>query len=291
MEPDITTTAAIALCGRHPMMLIGGKTPRPAAETARAMAEALPEMTVRETRESDGILKRAGANDQAGRRPRAVETTPGDQVLGDFRHPGCAELAHGGVLAADDLQRWKEEQIAETLVAAFRGIARNSEKLVVPCDCRVVASTTGCKCPRRGEACHCDDNNRELANRKLWYASTYALFDIACAGPDFPGQIDTAKLRKLNRKARLFATTTRDQPQANARTLTKSQLTGWTMTAGARRKLTRTLTLTRFHRIDYERSVQIARSCADLSGTARIQEQHIDTALSLTITQRRYGFR
>lgn len=288
--PNATTVAAIALWGRHPILLVGGETNDPAETLARTMAEALPDLRHHQRKETEAIWRRAGigrTSSGKAHRPPHVGARPGDPILaGENERVGLGELAHNGVLAGKDIQAWEERHTAELLIAAARGTARrrNQDRELL-CDCRVTGSTTGCGCRNRAQRCECRPAEIEAARRELWAVSAYHLFDIAVPGPRAGDEIDAAKLRNTWRQARLFALTTRDQRQANARTKPANGGAGWTLTRAARARLEQLDAAAP----DRERILQVARSAADVDGSRRIDEAHIATAELLTTEQRRYG--
>ena len=288
--PTLTTIAAIALWGRHPILVIGGETKYPAKALAGTMAEALPDLQQREQEESLAIWRRAGLNRGrygAERRPPDVHALPGDAVLGNESEPvGLAELAHKGVLGADDIQAWEERPIADLLVAAFEGRAhRKGAPRALRCDCGVTASATGCKCADRAQTCVCGEDEVEAARRELWAVTAYHLFDIAVPGPGRDEEIDPAELRATYEGGKQFALTTRDQPRANSRTRPPARGAGWSLTRSARARLD-ALGATPGER---DRVLQVARSTADIDKSRRIDECHVAAAEAMTAEQRRYG--
>ena len=94
-------TAAIALCGAHPILLVGGETSEPATDMGEAMGKALPRLVGKRCAETEANWKRGGV--RRGKYqdvPPVITTTADDPVLQEPTHPiGCAELAHNGVLA------------------------------------------------------------------------------------------------------------------------------------------------------------------------------------------------
>ena len=290
--PTPTRVAAIALCGRHPILLIGGRTNHPAAALAKIMAAALPELRRREQAESEAIWRRAGTVrgwHGAERRPPGIDAEPGDPVLANETEPvGLAELAHHGVLGADDIQAWDERSVAELLVAAVEGRAhrRPPGREPLRCHCRIAASATGCNCANRAQHCECTQADIEAARRRLWAVTAYYLFDVAAAGPERDDEIDAGELRDAFTRARRFALATRDQPQANSLTPPPpSGAEGWTLSRAARARLD---TL-KAGPMDRNRLLQVARSAADVDACRRMDVEHIETAALLTREQRRYG--
>ena len=123
-------TAAIALCGAHPILLVGGETSQPATEMAQAMGEALPRLAGKRCAETEAIWKRGGVRrGKYQHEPPVVTTTADDPVLQEPMHPiGCAEFAHNGVLAAEDIHAWCERRVAHLYIAAVQGHARRRDE-------------------------------------------------------------------------------------------------------------------------------------------------------------------
>ena len=104
-------------------------------------------------------------------------------------------------------------------------------------------------------------------------------------GPGRHDEIDPAELWRDYEQARKFALSTRDQPQANARTTPPSGGEGWTLTRDARARLDG-LGATR---LDRNRILQVARSSGDVGACRWIDERHVATAELRTAEQRLYG--
>ena len=85
-----------------------------------------------------------------------MRALPGEPTLANDTEPvGLAELAHKGVLGADDNHAWDERAIVQLLIAAvdaraYRTPARSAPLL---CDCRITTRTPEqCRTPRaRGD--------------------------------------------------------------------------------------------------------------------------------------------
>ena len=277
--------AAIALCGAHPILLVGGETSRPATELADAMGKALPRLAGKRCAETEAIWKRGGVRRGKKYRhePPVVTTTADDPVLQEPTHPiGCAELAHNGVLAAEDIHAWSERRVAQLYIAAVQGHARkrDGEPGELPCHCRVTASVTGCGCPNRAEYCQCGPKEIEAAAKHLWGGTCYFFFDIAAPGPAQNDRIDVKELAKAFRRARTFAISTRNQTEPNARTQPESGATGWILTNGAQQALHELAGSSQRR----SRTLQLARSAADLDESKRIAERHLSIAADLNQT-------
>ena len=275
-------TAAIALCGAHPILLMGGETSQPATDMGEAMGKALPRLAGKRCAETEANWKRGGVRRGKYQHvPPVITTTADDPVLQEPTHPiGCAELAHNGVLAAEDIHAWCERRVAHLYIATVQGHARrkDGEPGELLCHCRVTASVTGCGCPNRAEYCQCGPKEIDAAVKHLWGGTCYFLFDITAPGPTRNDRINVKELARAFRRARTFAISTREQTEPNARTQPESGAIGWTLTNGAKEAL---------HELGgsiqrRNRTLRLARSAADLDESKRIAERHLTIATDLS---------
>ena len=285
-RPSLAEAAAIALWGRHAILLVGGRTAHPAGRLAETMAAALPDLKPNEKAESDRAWRRAGTDPDRRPRPPAVRAEPGDAIFAEAGEPvGAAELAHRGVLAAEDIQNWEERQLAELVVAAVAGRARSSiNDSTLACECRVTASAIECACTEQGGRCTCTPEDIRKARAALWGPSAWHLFDIAIRGDEVDRRIDVDELQETFERARLFARSTRDQHEPNARCTPRPGAEGWMLTRAAGARLGATVTTGG----ESERALRLARSAADVDESRRIDEKHIERAEALSEERRRH---
>ena len=278
---NLTMTTAIALWGHHPLLLVGGETDQPASEVAWAMSQALPKLIGRRCAETEDNWRRAGIPRRRHQRDvPVVSTEPDDPVLEEPEHPvGCAELAHNGIVAAENIHTWNARRVAELYVAAAQGRAHRKQPGApeIRCNCRVTASITGCKCPNRAEHCECSPQDKIAAEAHLWRGVEYFLFDITCPGPAWNQKIDMAELADAVQRAKRFSITTREQLGPNARIKPESGKSGWTLTPSGRDAMNRL----RRSMKSLSRTLQLARSAADIDEQRRIDRRHVDIAISL----------
>ena len=276
----LATTAAIALWGRHPVLLIGGIEAVPAEELGKAMMETL-KTTERGHIVAADVPPGSGCGDEHDT-GRLVAAEAGDPVFGGTpsENTGVAEMAHQGVLTADDVQNWKDHDLARLYTAAAKGRVTigHDPKREHLCDCQVIGSITGCRCSSRALRCECDEEARDGAARSFWNGIPYFLFDISCNGPMEDIELDTKQLAEQLGNARRFFQTEQDGQRPNARTEPAADSGRWKPTREGR---------TAMERIGGEREyrqrlLQVARSSADVRRSRRITETDIETAAVLT---------
>ena len=285
---SLTRNAAIALAGGHPIILTGGETANAAKELAIAMTKALPPLLHRELAE----IQQSGRVPSPQRRrtdrtPPCVHAEPGDPILPDGKQPiRLAEMAHHGTLSASNVHRWAFVPLVELYVAAYKGITRDRKTgKTIRCKCRVIGDWTGCVCPDSAEHCKCTEEDREAADKTLWTDAARWIFDIECEGPDSHEQIDTDVLKDANRRAQIFRLKARNQHEANALVQPQPGRRGWQLTRAAA-ELNAQIQESPHER---DRSMQLARTIADIDEKTRIDERHIAETERLSRHLRRHA--
>lgn len=171
---------------------------------------------------------------------------------------------------------------AEERQVGTGGTAINDSTLA--CECRVTASAIECACTEQGGRCTCTPEDIRKARAALWGPSAWHLFDIAIRGDEVDRRIDVDELQETFERARLFARSTRDQHEPNARCTPRPGAEGWMLTRAAGARLGATVTTGG----ESERALRLARSAADVDGSRRIDEKHIERAEALSEERRRH---
>lgn len=275
---DLDDAVAVAAWGRHPLLIRGGAEKRAAEHVGRALAQTLPPLRAAERAEIDRIRRRAARTATAGRERPTVTASAGDAVIGTTPNgePGTAELAHHGVLTADGIETWNGQAVGELYVAAREGHARHlGSGTILACDCRIVASTTGCACREPNARCRCSVEERERAAERLRTGIEGLLFDVAADGS---GEIAIDEQKVRNRLQAARKRFPKRGTRENARLNLRIRDRRWRMSAAANQRLRRISTDGR----ELERVLQVARSVAQLQLRGTIETADIDTGARLT---------
>ena len=263
----------IAAAGGHHVLLIG---PPGAGKTmlARRLPSILPGLTRAEAIDVTRIHSVAGTLPAGGglieappfRAPHHGTSAPGLVGGGARPAPGEISLAHRGVLFLDELPEFRRdvlEGIRQPIEEKRVSIVRVGGSLSYPCDFLLVAAMNPCPCGYAGEprrACRCDPAERTRYGRKL-SGPLLDRIDLhvpvlgAARHPDRPG------FRNCDLTASDLDLRTCAEPAA--RTLLWSAVEKMGLSVRA-----------------LHRSLKVARSIADLEGTATIGSTHLAEAIS-----------
>jgi len=286
----------VAAAGGHHLLMVG----RPGAGKtllARCLPSILPPLEPEEALE---VTKIHSAAEQAicGRlvreRPfRAPHHTASAAALvgGGSGRPRLGEvtLAHHGILFMDELA-----EFAPTVLDALRQpledrvvrISRQGGSVTFPADFLLIAASNPCPCGLGPPACQCSEANRARYRRRL-SAPLVDRFDLRVAlGPAAPGaptgagsaavkdRVDEAMARQRSRfQGRPWRRNARVPAGALARAIPLAGAAGQALQDVAERRSWSGRGMAGVHRV--------ARTLADLDGSAVIEPQHIVLAAGL----------
>ncbi len=285
----------VAVAGRHNLALSGppgvGKT-----LLARAAAGLLPSLDEDEAVEVARIHSVAGVARSGmgpgGRRPfRAPHHTVSTQALvggGPRIRPGEASLAHRGALFLDETLQFRADALDALrgpIDAGAVSIARVDGVLSLPARFMLLAAFNPCPCGWwgvDGRQCRCEDGTRRRYQARLSGPMRDRLDFVIRLDPAIRGEATRRPERTAAVGARVnraWEIQRRRQGRANAE-IAASQIgrgLGFDKALLAlldQRGRQLGLSLRRVHR-----AARVARTIADLGGSARVLPQHLDEAL------------
>lgn len=306
-QPEARRALEIAAAGGHHLLLVGppgcGKS-----MLARRLPSILPPLThaqaleVAAVRSVAGLY--AGATDETapgtGRRSGAPppplldrappfraphHSTSAAALLGGgtgVARPGEASLAHHGVLFMDELLEWPRgllDSLRQPLEEGVVRVARSRAAVSYPARVQLVAAANPCPCGG-GERCRCSEEvvwayrarlSGPLADRLDLAPAVVPLRadDLLAAGDAEPSALVAVRVaaaraaaadrwgegrRNADARASAVASTTRrDALLALARAVEAGELTGR----------------------GYDRTLRVARTCADLEGAQEVSRSHV----------------
>ncbi|MGH2918128.1 MAG: YifB family Mg chelatase-like AAA ATPase [Solirubrobacteraceae bacterium] len=289
----------IAAAGAHNLLLSGppgiGKT-----MLARRLPSVLPPLSRAEAITVTRIHSIAGARTGGGlveRRPlRASHHTisaPGLVGGGSFPAPGEASLAHHGVLLLDELSEFSRaalEALRQPLEDGHIAIVRGQRAVVFPTSFQLVATTNPCPCGMAGsDSCRCSEGDHARHRRKLsgplldridllthmQRSEAGPLDEVATTSSgEVAGVVRETRERQA---ARLAGTGLHTNSQLTPRLVREHVRLDTAATAVLRRAYARGTLSARGH----DRTLRVARTIADLAGSARVREGHVREALGL----------
>ena len=298
----------IAAAGSHNAILIGsqgcGKS-----SLAKAMSRILPELSLRESIQTSKIYSVAGKGNPAGglikQRPfRAPHYSISIAALlgggSDTIIPGEISLAHNGILFMDEFCE-APKRVIEALRAPMEDrkvtISRLKSKIEFPADFMLIAATNPCPCGYYGEGdrCTCTPSKRLAYISKL-------------SGPimdriDLQLVVSKVDARKLVNRKPAESSAEIAERVLKAREIQKVRFANEGIFCNAamnNRQIEKYCPLSSECRIVLERAIErmgfsaracsriikLARTIADLSGTADILPEHITEAASYRFLDR-----
>lgn len=289
----------IAAAGAHNVLLSGppgtGKT-----MLARRAISILPPLTREEAIAVTRIHSITGrhigdglVHERPFRAPHHTISPSGLVGGGNLPTPGEASLAHHGILFLDELSEFSRpalESLRQPLEDGVVTIVRGQRTVAFPTRFQLVASTNPCPCGHAGERrCRCSEADIARHRRKL-SGPLLDRIDLLVHMPrPRPEELEqetgtTSReilaevLEARERQAhRLAGTGLRTNAELTPRLL--AQLVN--AEPSAYRHLRESYAKGRLSARGHGRILRVARTIADLAGSARVREQHVREALSL----------
>jgi magnesium chelatase family protein len=291
----------IAAAGGHHVLLVG---PPGAGKTmiARRIPSILPPMTFEEALESSAIHSVAGTlppgSGLLGARPfRAPHHTASDVALaggGSSPRPGEISLAHNGVLFLDEMPEFNRrtlEVLRQPLETGTMAIARAARSVVFPARFVLVGAMNPCPCGFLGHParrCRCTPLQvARYAGRLsgplrdridlLVDVPAVPVSDLATAPTGEPSSAVAARVvgARAVQAARSAATGKRVNAELEGRALRDACGLSHDASGMLADASSRLLLSARAH----DRVLKVARTIADLGGSARIEGEHVAEAL------------
>ena len=309
-QPHAKRALEVAAAGAHNVLMVGppgsGKT-----MLARRLPTILPRMSLEEALETTKIHSVAGVlplgESLVARRPfRAPHHTISDAGLiggGSYPRPGEVSLAHGGVLFLDELPEFRKnvlEVLRQPLEDGIVTIARAAMSLTYPARFMLAAAMNPCPCGWFGDQQHSCSCGSLGVQRYLARVSGPLLdrIDIHLEVPTVryqalvePGggepseaiqeRVDRARVQQRERFA------SRSGIYANAHMAPRDIRTFCRVSDGADALLRTAITRLGLSARGYHRVLKIARTIADLDGSAGLQPKHVSEAIQYRSLDRR----
>jgi magnesium chelatase family protein len=300
----------VACAGGHNLLMIGppgsGKT-----MLAKRMPTILPPLSFEEALETTKIHSVAGVLDaKAGlvtTRPfRAPHHTISDAGLiggGVIPRPGEVSLSHNGVLFLDELPEFPRnvlEVMRQPLEDGTVCIARASMSLTFPARFMLVAAMNPCPCGfhnDRTRECHCTP---PMIQRYISKISGPLLdrIDIhidvpavnykemrSSSEPESSSQIRDRVMRTRHLQLQRFA---KDKIYCNAQMAPRQIRAHCDLSAECEKLLERAMTQQGLSARAHDRILKVARTIADLEGSAQIESKHVAEAIQYRALDRTY---
>jgi magnesium chelatase family protein len=303
----------VACAGGHNILMIGppgsGKT-----MLAKRIPTILPPFTFEEALETTKIHSVAGVLDPGaglvGLRPfRAPHHTISDAGLiggGVIPRPGEVSLAHNGVLFLDELPEFPRnvlEVMRQPLEDGTVCIARASMSLTFPARFMLAAAMNPCPCGffnDKSRECRC---TQPMVQRYMQKISGPLMdridihIDVPAVNykemrsvtePEGSDAIRKRVLRARETQLHRFAASTRHRIYSNAQMGSRHIRTFCELSADCERLLERAMSQQGLTARAHDRILKVARTVADLEGSAAIEPKHIAEAIQYRTLDRTF---
>jgi magnesium chelatase family protein len=303
-QPRARRALEVAAAGGHSLLLIGppgsGKS-----MLAQRLPGILPPMTEDEALESAAVRSLAGRGfrvEEWRQRPfRSPHHTASAAALvggGGRPRPGEISLAHHGVLFLDELPEFDRgvlEVLREPLETGHIVVSRVGRQAEFPAQFQLIAAMNPCPCGHLGDpaaVCKCGEV-RVAAYRGRISGPLLDRIDLHVEVPRVPSEVlasEEAAETSAAVAVRVAAARDRQlerQGRANAQldgpvvvSLVRAERAALQLLAGAMRQLA--LSARAYHRV-----LRVARTIADLAGSATVTTSHVSEAITLRQLDRR----
>ncbi|MBQ8941680.1 MAG: YifB family Mg chelatase-like AAA ATPase [Firmicutes bacterium] len=301
-QENVKRALEIAAAGMHNVLMIGppgsGKT-----MMAKRMPSILPDLTFEESIEITKIYSVAGLlrskNSLITKRPfRSPHHTISKVAMvggGRVPKPGEVSLSHNGILFLDELPEFDRpvlEELRQPLEDSEITISRVNGTMTYPANLMLVASMNPCPCGYHGYSSKCTCRESEIIRYRSRISGPLmdridvhieaAAVDFDKMGSTAPSE-SSAEIKKRVLKARDI----QQKRYKDENVYFNSQLSARQINKYCRLGETETVLMkTAFERFGmsgraYHKVLKLARTIADLDGSADIKQQHIAEALQL----------
>jgi len=295
-QGHLRSAVELAAAGGHGLLMVG---PPGAGKSlaARRLPSVLPPLEGEEVLEVARIASACGIGDgtvssaRPFRAPHHTVSAAGLVGGGSPPRPGEITLAHRGVLFLDELCEFSRpslEALREPLETGSVTISRAGGRQTLPCRFTLVAAANPCPCGRGEEdpACRCS----ELSARRYRAALSGALVDridlvVAVKQPSAeslagPAGESSAAVRERVQAARERMSGRLGPGRTNGEA-TPEEVACFEVAAGAAKLLADAHETWKLSGRAHGRIMRVARTAADLEGSAHITEEHMASAIQL----------
>lgn len=300
----------IAAAGGHNIIMVGppgsGKS-----MLAKRLPSILPDMTFEESLQTTELYSIAGAlpegvsliRERPFRAPHHTVSPAGLSGGGAIPRPGEISLSHNGVLFLDELPEFSRasmEVLRQPIEDGKVTISRASASLTYPCSAMIVCAMNPCPCGFRGHPkrkCTCPDGS---AKRYLAKVSGPLLDRM-----DIHIEVPPVDFEKLSSKVPSECSADIKKRVNAARKIQQERLKGSGISCNAKMTPAMTREFCRptpqamvmlenvFEKLDfsaraYDKILRVARTVADLEGSAAIETSHIAQAVQFRSLDRKF---